>query len=119
MMTQFEVDRALMAGRAYQTNRDQSANWFPVPAGWTEFSHVPNATYSTTSGFEASAFQKGSEIVISYAGTNPSDLSGDMAANFGLATGFGSVQLLQAAEYYLQVQAANPTKCKWGQALLS
>lgn len=108
MMTQFEIDRALMAGRAYQTNRDQSANWFPVPAGWTEFSHVPNTANPTTGGFEASAFQKGPEIVISYAGTNPSDLSGDMAANIGLATGVGSVQLQQAAEYYLQVQAANP-----------
>ncbi|WHZ22878.1 MAG: hypothetical protein OJF47_001990 [Nitrospira sp.] len=31
-----------------------------------------------------------------------------MAANIELATGLGSVQLLQAAEYYLQVQAANP-----------
>ena len=85
MMAQFEIDRALMAGRAYQTNRDQSANWFPVPAGWTEFSHVPNTDYPTTGGFEASAFQKGSEIVISYTGTNLSDLSGDMAANLGLS----------------------------------
>ncbi|MGE0471612.1 MAG: calcium-binding protein [Nitrospira sp.] len=53
-------------------------------------------------------FQKGLEIVISFAGTNPSDLSGDMVANVGLATGVGSDQLRQAAEYYLQVQAANP-----------
>ena len=109
MMTQLEIDRALMAGRAYQTNRDQTANWFPTPVGWTEFSHVPNTPYPTTSGFEAGAFQKGSEIVISYAGTNPSDLTGDMAANLGLATGVGSAQLVQAAEYYLQVKAANPT----------
>ena len=34
---------------------------------------------------------------------------GDIAADIGLATGVGSAQLLQAAEYYLQVQAANPT----------
>lgn len=33
---------------------------------------------------------------------------GDIAADIGLGTGVGSAQLLQAAEYYLQVQAANP-----------
>lgn len=31
-----------------------------------------------------------------------------MVANAGLATGVGSTQLLQAAEYYLQVKATNP-----------
>jgi hypothetical protein len=58
-------------------------------------------------GFEAGYFLRGNEIVISYAGTDPFDLTGGMAANFGLATGTGSVQLQQAAEYYLSVQAAN------------
>jgi hypothetical protein len=110
MATQFEIDCALMAGRAYQTTRDPSGiNWFPDPAGWTEFAHVPNSTYPTTSGFEAVAFQRGTEIVISFAGTNPNSLlDPDNDANIGLATGFGSEQLLQAAEYYLQVNAANP-----------
>ena len=50
--------------------------------------------------------------VLSFAGTNPNDgvlpPGPDNTANIGLATGVGSVQLLQAAEYYLQVQAANP-----------
>jgi Ca2+-binding RTX toxin-like protein len=51
----------------------------------------------------------GNDIVISYAGTNPNSLlDPDNAANIGLATGFGSTQLLQAAEYYLQIKAANP-----------
>ncbi len=55
-------------------------------------------------------FRKGTDIVISYAGTNPNSLLDGtyFAANIGLATGFGSDQLLQAAEYYLQVKAANP-----------
>jgi len=63
-----------------------------------------------STGFEASAYRNSltNEIVISFAGTNPSDLSGDMAANVGLGTDVGSDQLRQAAEYYLQVQAANP-----------
>ncbi len=64
----------------------------------------------SSSGFEASAYRNSltNEIVISYAGTDPSDITGDIAANIGLAIGVGSAQLLQAAEYYLQVHAANP-----------
>ncbi len=106
-----EVEYALMAGHAYRTTRDE-INWIPVPQGWTPFSHVPDPatpSFPTTSGFEAISFQRGAEIVISYAGTDPADLLGDIAADIGLATGVGSAQLLQAAEYYLQVQAANPT----------
>ena len=61
-----------------------------------------------SSGFEAISFQRGSEIVISYAGTYDKDLGGDQLANAGLATGFGSAQLRQAAEYYLQIKSANP-----------
>ncbi|MBU4411714.1 MAG: DUF2974 domain-containing protein, partial [Proteobacteria bacterium] len=106
MATQFDIDCALMAGRAYLTTRGQK-NWFPIPDGWTEFFHIPNPTNSTISGFEAVSFQRGDEIVISFAGTYDKDITGDWVANTGLATGFGSAQLLQAAEYYLQVKAAN------------
>ena len=48
------------------------------------------------------------EIVIAYAGTDPSDITGDWLANAGLATGAGSDQLVQASGYYLAVKAANP-----------
>jgi Ca2+-binding RTX toxin-like protein len=106
MITQFEIDRALMAGAAYFST-SAGINRIPIPQGWTE--RLEFRVSGDSSGFEARAFQKGNEIVIAYAGTTPSDLSGDMAANFGLATGAGSVQLQQAAEYYLQVQAANST----------
>ncbi|MFO0701088.1 MAG: hypothetical protein U0236_17840 [Nitrospira sp.] len=114
----FTVEYALMAGRAYQTTRDDDQiNWFPIPQGWSELAHVPNnpafPQFSGADGFEAVAFQKGSEIVISYAGTNPNDgifpfPGPDNQANIGLATGVGADQLRQAAEYYLQVKAANP-----------
>ena len=109
MATQFELDCALMAGLAYQTNRDK-INWFPAPEGWQQFSHVPNSTYPTASGFEAVAFQNKSntnQIVISFAGTD-GFLSIDQLANLGLATGSGSLQLLQAVDYCLTVKAANP-----------
>ena len=107
------IEYALMAGRAYQTTR-ALVNQFPIPValGWLEIAHVPNnpdfPQFTGADGFEAVAFKRGNNIVISYAGTNPSDITGDIAADIGLATGFGSVQLLQAAEYYLQVRAANP-----------
>jgi hypothetical protein len=51
-----------------------------------------------STGFEAGYFQRGTDIVIAYAGTDPADLLGDIAADIGLATGLGSAQLLQAAE---------------------
>src|SRR5687767_5124412 len=107
------IEYALMAGRAYQTTRDP-INQFSIPVvlGWLEIAHVPNnpsfPQFTGADGFEAVAFKKGAEIVISYAGTDSADISGDIAADISLATGFGSTQLLQAAEYYLQVQAANP-----------
>ncbi|MDP3744634.1 MAG: hypothetical protein Q8Q76_09905 [Methylotenera sp.] len=96
------IEYALMAGGSYISTRPD-LNKFPVPDGWLQTTHV-----TKSSGFEAVAFQRGSEIVISYAGTYDQDIAGDIAADIGLATGFGSQQLVQAAEYYLQVKAANP-----------
>jgi len=109
--TQFEIDNALMAGRAYFDTR-ASTNRFPVPQGWAEFKHR-----ALDSGFEAMSFQRESnpdEIVISYAGTGPGLLPGspgfiDWIANSDLARGSMSSQLVQAALYYLEVKAANPT----------
>ena len=103
------IDYALMAGHAYRTTRDE-INWISVPQGWSPFFPVPDPTtptFPTTSGFEAISFQRGTDIVISYAGTYDKDITGDIFADIGLATGVGSAQLLQAAEYYLQVKAEN------------
>lgn len=107
MTIQFEIDCALMAGRAYQTNRSE-INSFPIPIGWAEFFHIPNLNVSTSGGFEAVSFQRGNEIVISYAGTDQGDILGDMVADAALAAGLWSTQLKQAAEYYMEVKAANP-----------
>jgi len=102
------VQYALMAGASYISTRPD-VNQFPVPEGWniTKKEALP-------SGFEAATFINGgsiatsTEIVISYAGTGPGLTNSDWGANTGLATGYGSDQLLQAAEYYLQVKALNP-----------
>jgi Ca2+-binding RTX toxin-like protein len=96
-----EIEYALMAGRAYQSTRGQ-LNWLPdlQSLGWTEFFPI-----QADSGFEATSFQKGSEIVISFAGTGSSV---DWWANFGGFFGVTSSQLRQAADYYLKVKATNP-----------
>lgn len=96
----------LLSGASYRDTR-ANLNRFPIPQDWNVVSLVPQ---DGATGFEASAYRNTltNEIVISYAGTDPGDLAGDIAADIGLATGFGSAQLLQAAEYYLQVKADNP-----------
>ena len=101
MATQFEIDCALMAGHAYLDTR-APLNWLPVPQEWAEFNHQVKS-----GGFEAVSFQRGNEIVISFAGTGPGLTDWD--ANSGLALGLGSEQLRQAAIYYLEVKSANPS----------
>ena len=110
MATQFEIDCALMAGRAYLTTSDPQ-NWIPVPTGWAEFFHVPdpaNPNFQALNGFEAVSFKRGTaastEIVISFAGTGG---DGDWGTNLSLYLGRVSDQLKQAADYYLSVKAAN------------
>lgn len=103
------IDYALFAGVSYYDTRAE-VNRFPVPADWFLYSRVPE---DSSTGFEAVSYKKtnpdgSTEIVISYAGTDPGDLTGDIAADLGLAAGWGSRQLVQAAQYYLQVKAVNP-----------
>lgn len=99
-----DIEYALMAGRGYQSTR-QLINWLPdlLSFGWIEKLHEVR----NDSGFEAVSFQKGNEIVISYAGTDPGALN-DWLTNGGLATGLGAAQLRQAAAYYLQIKASAP-----------
>ena len=96
-----DVEYALMAGVSYRSTR-ADINRFPIPDGWLE---VPLSHVTMPSGFEAVSFQRGNEIVISFAGT--AQLV-DWLANIGLATGAGSDQLRDAAAYYLEIRNANP-----------
>jgi hypothetical protein len=96
-----DVDYALMAGRAYQTSRGE-INWLPVPQGWLE---QIDKRKILPSGFEAGYFQRGTEIVISIAGTNG---TGDFGTDIALGLGIAANQLKEAAAYYLSVKAANP-----------
>ena len=97
-----EIEYALMAGRIYQSTR-ATINWLPdlLSRGWIEQRHEVN----DASGFEAVSFKRSGEIVISFAGTGTAV---DWWANAGGFFGVTTVQLRQAADYYLEVKAANP-----------
>lgn len=101
-----DIEYALMAGASYISTRPD-INKFPVPQGWVAVTNPPYFKDDTT-GFEAIAFTNGTEIVISFAGTYENSAA-DIITDFQLAIGFYSAaQLTQAAEYYLQIKAANP-----------
>jgi hypothetical protein len=98
------IEYALMAGASYISTRSD-INQFPVPDGW--FERI-DKRQELPSGFEATYFTNGTNIVISYAGTYDKDASGDGIADIELGAGLVNAQLFQAAEYYMQVKAANP-----------
>ncbi len=99
--TQQQIDYALMTGATYVSSRN-IINQIPTPSGWTSIYYQ---SYQL-SGLEATAFQSGNNIVISYAGTNPTSVT-DWANNLALGSvgGVLSPQLYQAAEFYLQIAA--------------
>jgi len=107
-MDQQTLEYALLAGRAYERSR-KPENRIPEPAGWTQLTPEDplGHTVNTASGFEAVAFQKGNEIVISYAGTDFTE-GADKMADAILGLGFINQQLIDAALYYKRIQAANP-----------
>ncbi|WP_324779518.1 lipase family protein [Thiobacillus sedimenti] len=98
------IEYALMAGASYISTRS-AINRFPAPQGWTEITDLRKT--DPDSGFEATTFQQGANIVISFAGTDPGDIAGDIAADLVLAAGTLSDQLKRAADYYLEVKALN------------
>ena len=97
-----EIKYALLAGAAYYNTRAE-VNRFPLPENWSVYSRVPQQS----SGFEATAFKNGSEIVISFAGTDDKDYGGDMVADLALGLGNMSDQLKQAVDYALVIKEAN------------
>ena len=100
------IEYALIAGVAYRSNRDPK-NRFPIPQNWNEVvGSYRNLT--SASGFEAVSFTQGTDLVISFAGTDFSHPVGDFAlGNIPLASGAsinGADQLVDAVEYYLQIK---------------
>lgn len=110
------VEYALMAGASYISTR-ADVNLFPIPQGWTKIIDPTDSHANIPgSGFEAISFKNSltNEIVISFAGTGPGlfstfpYLTEDWQTNLALGTGNESQQLLQAAQYYLQIRGENP-----------
>lgn len=79
------VDYALLAGAVYLSNRPDD-NIFPVPSNWAQISG--SYFINPSSGFEAATYTNGSEIVMSFAGTDFSSLLTDFEhGNIPLALG--------------------------------
>lgn len=104
--TTIPVQYSLMAGSAYFSTRgDVNRIPFPDSDGWQRLPGY-NFRQDDTTGFEATAFTRGTgsnqEIVISFAGTyNGTDWA---VANMPLSLGAMSPQLLQAAQYYEDIK---------------
>ena len=106
-------DYALLAADAYRDARLRVDNYAPLPPEWVELTQYAEsgsgdaATFGAF-GFSARVYRNGSEIVISYAGTqfggSATGQFGDWAAGNGpLAVGLGSPQAVQAALLYQEV----------------
>jgi hypothetical protein len=72
-------------------------NQIGVPSGWARHDSAPDLP----PGFSAGTFTKGSEVVISYTGTN----GGLDYANWFIGAGFGFSQLYEAIDYYFAAKA--------------
>ncbi len=110
------VELALLAGASYESSRNR-VNKFSIPDGWTALNisgwpygsqkepqnNVPGRVYwqDSTTGFEAAAYVKGSEVVVSFAGTYfEGELKPDMFDNnVPLGAGKLTDHLRQAAEF--------------------
>ncbi len=101
------IEYMLMAGASYFDTRFD-INRTPRPQGWERLDVETGLDHrGGKSGFEATAYIKGDEIVIAYAGTyskDPSDIISDLA----LAVGYADAQLYKAARYYFDIKKAHP-----------
>jgi trimeric autotransporter adhesin len=116
-----DTELSMLAGVSYEASRFRD-NKFPIPDGWSALSiinwpygssrypqnNVPNRAYwqDGASGFEAGAYVKGNEVVISFAGT---DFDNEKLADFlktNIPIGAGKVtdQLKYAAEFVSRVK---------------
>ncbi|MGD3376261.1 hypothetical protein [Xanthomonas citri] len=115
------VELALLAGASYESSR-ADINKILVPEGWVSLNiagwpygsqrrpetNVPGRVYwqDSTTGFEAAAYVKGSEVVVSFAGTYfEGELKPDMFDN-NVPLGGGKLtdQLRQAAEFVVRLK---------------
>ncbi|MDP2962035.1 MAG: hypothetical protein Q8N54_04695, partial [Sulfurimicrobium sp.] len=63
------IEYALMAGASYISNRPE-INQLPIPSGWSKKMNPDSYFKNPDSGFEAISFTNGTNVVISFAGTD-------------------------------------------------
>jgi len=115
------VELALLAGASYESSRSD-INKIPVPDGWSALNiagwpygsqrrpetNVPGRVYwqDSSTGFEAAAYVKGSEVVVSFAGTYfEGERKPDMFDNnVPLGAGKLTDQFKQAAEFVVRLK---------------
>ena len=114
MPTTQEIEYAVLANAAYRDTRNELQNAPVIPAGWTRLSRTALGFSEgpSPSGFSAEAFQKGTDIVISYQGTNSDPFTKDgyrdWGSNIANYLGWASNQMKEAALFYQRVKAQNP-----------
>ncbi|HEY0333276.1 MAG TPA: hypothetical protein VGC74_06125, partial [Stenotrophomonas sp.] len=93
------LDYAMLSNRVYfrpDTNRTELAR------DWSELRWLPD---SPETGFSAGVYQKGSEIVISFTGTNENF---DWVTNLPAGMGLGGIQLKQAMKLVMDTMQQYP-----------
>ena len=110
MATQFEIDLALLSANAYAASDRVVTliNEPPLPNGWSRI----GTRNDPETGFLGRTYKNAAgEIVIAYGGTTYENGLQDFATgNIPAATGLKlAQQIIDAARFYLDVQAANPT----------
>ena len=108
------IEYAVFANAAYRDTRNELQNAPVIPTGWTPLSRTTLGFSEgpSPSDFSAEAFQKGTDIVISYQGTNSDPFTkdgiSDWSSNIEMFLGWASNQMKEAALFYQRVKAQNP-----------
>ncbi|MDI9238641.1 calcium-binding protein [Lysobacter sp. LF1] len=93
-----EFEYAQLATQVYNRTPE---NRTPLTGGWGQIARQEDDGW----GFSASGYQRGSEIVISFAGTNQAI---DWSSNVPGAMGLGAPQITEAIDFVLNIMAQNP-----------
>ena len=102
------IEYALLAGAAYKSTRSNE-NKIPSPGNWNKLNPDAGLDFrqDDLTGFEAVAFEKNGNIVISFAGTYERSIA-DKLADAALGAGILHSQLVEAALYYEEIKALYP-----------